>query len=198
MADIQRAPAFLGVDPDVVAKAIAPALAASKLPGNVIESLSATAARMAQSLAALGPAMAAVRGATSPQLARAIMATENVWARVEKEFGLLTSMEVARLIGSKRSSRSLAADQRAAGKLMGLRQGNAYFYPGFQFDRRTGRALPVMPVLASAAREVGWDDEDLILWLVSPSGYFAGDRPVDHLADSDLAGKLRRAATVEW
>lgn len=67
--------------------------------------------------------MSAVRGAASPQFARALMATENVWANVEAEFGLLTSLQVAALTGSKKSSRSLAADQRAAGKIMGVRRG---------------------------------------------------------------------------
>lgn len=190
--------ASAAVDQEAVAKAVVSALAPAKLPGAVVESVASTASRMARSLAALGPAMSAVRGAASPQLARALMATENVWASVEAEFGLLTSMDVAALIGSKKSSRSLAADQRAAGKIMGVRRGNAYRYPGFQFDRANGRVIPAIPSLIAAARDVGWDDEDLILWLVSPSGYVAGGRPVDHLEDPDLVNTLVQAATVQW
>ncbi|OMH23785.1 hypothetical protein BKD30_10365 [Tersicoccus phoenicis] len=126
------------------------------------------------------------------------MATENVWASVEAEFGLLTSVQVAALTGSKKSSRSLAADQRAAGKIMGVRRGNAYLYPGFQFDTANGRVRPAIPRLVATARDCGWDGEDLILWLVSPSGYFGSDRPVEHLGDEDVLDKLRRAATVDW
>jgi hypothetical protein len=47
-------------------------------------------------------------------------------------------------------------------------------------------------------RDVGWDEEDLLLWLSSPSGYFHGDRPVDHLDDPDIAEKARQDATVQW
>ncbi|MCU1572673.1 MAG: hypothetical protein JWO93_755 [Micrococcaceae bacterium] len=150
------------------------------------------------SITALGPAMAAFKGITSPQLARAIQATENVWKRIEDEYGLLTSMEVAQLIGTGKSRRSLAADQRAAGKLMGVKRGNRILYPGFQFDRAAGKAHKAVPSLLTMAKDVAWDEEDLILWLLAPSGYFDGDRPVDHLADADLVAKGRQAATVEW
>lgn len=152
----------------------------------------------AGSVAALGPAMAAFKGTTSPQLARAIQATENVWKGIDAEFALLTSMDVARLIGSKKSSRSFASDQRAAGKLMGVKRGNKILYPGFQFDLAAGKVLPKVPGLLKMASEVGWDEEDLILWLVAPSGYFDGDRPVEHLDDDDLVKKARQAATVQW
>lgn len=148
--------------------------------------------------AALGPAMAAVRGAVSPQMARALQATKNFWKRVEAEYGMLNSTEVARLIGSEKSGRSLAADRRSAGKLIGIKRGNKYVYPGLQFDHLAGKVHPAIPGLLKKAREVGWGEEALIFWLVTPSGYFDGDRPVDHLGDSDLAEKLRHAATVEW
>lgn len=150
------------------------------------------------SISALGPAMAAFKGTTSPQLARAVQATENVWKGIEAEYGMLTSMDVARLIGSEKSSRSLAADQRSAGKLIGIKRGNKYVYPGFQFDQRARRVHPAIPGLLQMAGDVDWDEEDLIFWLVSPSGYFHGDRPVDHLGDTDLADKGRQSATVEW
>jgi hypothetical protein len=48
------------------------------------------------------------------------------------------------------------------------------------------------------AVSVGWDDEDLVLWLCTPSRYFEGDRPVDHLDDEDLIAKANAAATIRW
>lgn len=152
----------------------------------------------ASSIAALGPAMAAYRGTTSPQLARATQATENVWKGIEAEYRMLTSMDVAQLIGSAKSSRSLASDQRAAGKLIGIKRGNKYVYPGFQFDWLAGKVHQAIPGLIAMAAEVGWDDEDLVFWLISPSAYFGDDRPVDHLDDADLADKGRQSATVQW
>lgn len=146
----------------------------------------------------LGPAMTSFKGTTSPQLARATQATANVWKDIEAEYGMLTSMDVARLIGSEKSSRSLAADRRAAGKLIGIKRGNKYVYPGFQFDRRSRKVLSAIPSLIAMYAEVGWDEEDLVSWLVSPSGYFQGDRPVDHLDDVDLVDKGRQSATVQW
>lgn len=139
-----------------------------------------------------------VKGTNSPQLAQALQATESVWKDVESEYGMLTSTDVARLIGSKESSRSLAANQRAVGKLIGIKRGNRYVYPGFQFDLRSDKVHPAIPGLIAVAAEVGWDEEDLVFWLVSPSGYFRGERPVDHLDDADFTDKVRQAATVEW
>jgi hypothetical protein len=152
----------------------------------------------ASSINALGPAMAAFKGVTSPQLARAIQATENIWKDIDAEFGMLTSMEVAQLIGSKRSGRSFASDQRAAGKLLGIKRGNRVLYPGFQFERATGTVHAAIPELLHMAKDVSWDEEDLTLWLIAPSGYFHGDRPVDHLADADVVPKARQEATIEW
>lgn len=163
-----------------------------------LEWIGKVAGNMALSIQALGPTMSAFPGETSPQLARAIQATENIWKRIESEFGMFSGTEVARMVGSSRSGRSLAAEQRKAGKIIGIKRGNAFAYPGFQFDEATGKVLEVIPRLLETAREVEWDEEDLVLWLVSPSRSFGDDRPVDHLDDEDLLTKLHGNATAEW
>lgn len=168
------------------------------LTPEVIQMLAELSMATVSSISALGPAMAAFKGTTSPQLARAIQATENVWKGIEADYGMLTSMQVARLIGTDKSSRSFASDQRAAGKLIGIKRGNKILYPGFQFKRTAGKVHPAVPGLVQMAKDVKWDEEDLILWLVSPTGYFHGDRPVDHLDDADLVDKGRQEATIEW
>lgn len=48
------------------------------------------------------------------------------------------------------------------------------------------------------AEGVGRDHDDLVFWLASPSRYFDGDRPMDHLDDADLVDKGRQKAMVEW
>ncbi|MFD1211581.1 hypothetical protein ACFQ36_05950 [Arthrobacter sp. GCM10027362] len=169
------------------------------LPEGELSAMLEAAWNVRCSMAALGPAMAAVRLPASPALAGAIQATENLWRSIREEWGLPGSQEVSRLLGAKTANRSYASDQRLAGKIIGIRRGQAYAYPGFQFDRRTGRVLAVIPRLIAAAREIGLDDEDLVFWLCSPSGYFGGDRPVDHLGEPDqVLEKLRLSETVEW
>ena len=141
----------------------------------------------------------AFHGEVSPQLARALQATENIWRHIEAEYGMLTSTAVARLIGTEKSGRSFTSRQRAAGKLIGIQFGNgSVLYPGFQFDRTDGKVNAVIPELLRMAKDVGWDEKDLVLWLVAPSGYFDGDRPVDHLNDENLVAKGRQKANVEW
>lgn len=131
----------------------------------------------------LGTAMATNPLPASPQMARSLQAAENAWRSIESEFGLLTSTEVAERLGSRKPHRSTAATQRAAGNLVAVMRGNSYRYPGFQFDER-GIIRPIIPKLITMAKDNHQTDEDLILWLSSPSSYFREeDRPVDHLEE---------------
>lgn len=139
-----------------------------------------------RSVHALGRAMASNPAPTSPQLARSIQAETNAWKRIEAEFGLLASGEVAKLLGGSGTNRNFASEKRRAGKILGVARGNTYRYPGFQFDRRRGTVLGVIGRLIALAAENGWPHEDVVLWLSSPSAYFhEQDRPVDHLEEPD-------------
>lgn len=64
---------------------------------------------------------------------------------MEADYGMLTSADVARLIGSEKSGRSLAADQHSAGKLIGIKRGNRYVYPGLQFGQRARKVQLLEP-----------------------------------------------------
>ncbi|TFC86916.1 DNA-binding protein [Cryobacterium sp. TmT2-59] len=122
--------------------------------------------------------------APSPQLARAVRATAEVWRRLEEEFGLLTSGEVAELLGVTPAGPSWVAAQRKARKIIGVRRGNTYRYPGFQFDHQT--VLPVIAPLLELARANGWSSDDLTLWIFGPTTSFVQeDRPVDHLREPE-------------
>ena len=153
------------------------------LPSIALNSLAETIQKSANSL---GAAMAASANTVSPQMARSLQAAENTLRRIEHEFGLLTSVEVAELLGSRKPNRSVAAAQRAAGQIVGIMRGNSYRFPGFQFDREAASVLPVIPKLIALARENDRSDEDLIFWLYSPSSFFPEkDRPVDHIRQED-------------
>lgn len=152
----------------------------------------------------LADAMARMLNVIPPATARAVQAGENAVHAIEDEFGLLTSSEVSALLGSSSSAaatRSLANDMRAAGKLLFVRRLNKFLYPGFQFDRIRGRASPLAKSLLDMAGETGWEPEDVVLWLCSPTTYFEdGSRPVDHF-DSDpdrVLDVARQAWAVEW
>ncbi|WP_417219592.1 hypothetical protein [Arthrobacter sp.] len=152
----------------------------------------------------LSGAMARIQDPLPPATARAAQATENAVKSIEDEFGLLTSTEVAQLLGSgsgKASVRSLANDMRARGELLHLRRLNRYLYPDFQFDTSLGRVKPGVKDLLQLAEANSWEPEDVVLWLCSPTTYFEdGSRPVDHLdAEPELVIDVaRRAWSVDW
>jgi hypothetical protein len=131
-----------------------------------------------------GTDSAAAGTAPSPQLARAIRATAEVWRRLEEEFGLLTSGEVAELLGVTSAGSGWVAAQRKARKIIGVRHGNTYRYPGFQFDHQT--VLPVIAPLLELAHANAWSSDDLSLWMFGPTTSFVQeDRPVDHLLEPE-------------
>ncbi|TFC83312.1 hypothetical protein E3T23_02785 [Cryobacterium cheniae] len=130
--------------------------------------------------------MAANPTAVSPQLARSLQATENMWRSISAEYGLLTSGQVAELLGASPSNRTLASRRRAAHQIAGVVRRNAVLYPAFQFDRSQGTILPVMAQIIRLAAATGWHEKDLLLWICSPTTSFEGqDRPVDHFHDPD-------------
>jgi len=135
-------------------------------------------------LASLAPAMTAAPTPLSPQLARAAQATENTWREIDAEFGLLSSTEAAETMGYG-ANRTWAAANRKNGRLLGVRRGGGFRYPGFQL---TPDVLPVIAHLIDIARQNAWSAESVVLWLCSPSGWLADDhRPVDLLAEEPHA-----------
>jgi len=128
---------------------------------------------------------------------RAIQATENAWRRIEREHGLLTSTEVAGVVGPKSRHRSLASDMRRRGQILGVQRLNSYRYPRFQFTA-SGEVKPAIPALIEAASEAGWSTSSLVLWLCNPSGAFSGDLPVNHLGDDDMADIARSVMLTDW
>ncbi|UOE43172.1 hypothetical protein [Agromyces larvae] len=162
----------------------------------VLEQVVAQVVRARLSMAALAPAMQRLP-AVPAGLARIAQATENAWKRIEDEFGLLTSTEVAARLGSRNANRDLAKTYRKRGQLLAVRRLNSFRYPGFQFTR-DGQVRSIIPELVALAEEIGWPSEEVVLWLCAPSGAFDGDRPVDHLDEADLIRRARETATVEW
>jgi hypothetical protein len=158
------------------------------------------AQRIRESATALGDALDAVRVYTEPAVARAVQAERNVYDRIEAEFGLLTSAQTGRRLGSKSTApRNLAVATRRNGALLAIMRGHQTLFPGFQFGT-DGRPLPVIRVLRDLADEAQWSETGVVQWLCAPTTYLDGLRPVDVLAsDPDrVVDTARQAWTVQW
>jgi len=141
-------------------------------------------ANLQKSLVAVAGAMADTPAAVSPELSMSLQATVNTWQAIERECPLVSSTEVASILGSKKGNRNLASEWRAAGKILGVKRANAYRYPLCQFDVQRSVVLPVIPEIISVARKNTWSDEDVVVWLFVATAYFPEeDRPIDHLRD---------------
>ncbi|UXN32779.1 hypothetical protein [Glutamicibacter sp. M10] len=157
------------------------------------------AVEMEQSLSSLGPALAKIPTSVSPQLARASAATEQAWRELESEFGLLTSTEVSDLVGSDSPNRSYASNQRSQGKLIAVKRPKGLRYPGYQFDRSEHAILPVIEELIALAQAAGRSESSLALWIIRPTGYLDGDRPVDRFSDPERVLEVAKPAfDVQW
>ncbi|SOX52138.1 hypothetical protein MAAFP003_800 [Mycobacterium ahvazicum] len=169
------------------------------MPPTVAE-LDAAHRRLRESAHAVGVALSSVAGYTEPAVARAVQAELNLYARITAEFGMLTSTEAGKRMGSRSSApRNLATTARRNKTLLAVRQGNYLSYPGFQFGP-DGKPLPVIGRLLALADDSGWSEAGLVQWLCSPTTYLDGDRPVDHLVtDPDrVLAVAGEALNVSW
>lgn len=151
------------------------------------------------SLHDLENALAGLRSVVEPATARAAQATENVWREIARDYGLLKSGDVGALLGASRGNREFVSARRARGELLGVIRNNGYLYPGFQFDRAAGTIRSWVKPLRELAQVNGRDASDVLFWMMSPTTYFDGDRPADHVEDGDrLLDIARRAWSIAW
>ncbi|RCK70443.1 hypothetical protein DT076_07320 [Desertihabitans brevis] len=154
--------------------------------------------RTRRTVAALGAAIEAAHVRASPALARAVQAEEGLYQRIADEFGLLTSAEAGRRLGSRsKAARNLALSARRDGQLLALRRGRYDLFPGFQFDDHGAR--PVVAALIALGEEHERSEAGLVQWLMAPTTYLDGLRPVDVIDDPDrLLSVAREAFGVQW
>jgi hypothetical protein len=165
-----------------------------------VAELDAANRRLHESAHAVGVALSSVTVYAEPAVARAVQAELNLYARIEAEFGMLTSTEAGKRMGSRSSApRNLATTARRNKTLLAVRQGNYLAYPGFQFGP-DGKPLAVIGRLLEVADECGWSEAGLVQWLCSPTSYLDADRPVDHLTtDPDrVVAVAAEALNVSW
>jgi len=165
-----------------------------------VEELVAATQRVRESARAVGAALASVAVYTEPAIARAVQAEHNLYARIDAEFGMLTSTEAGKRMGSRsRAPRNLATTAHRNNQLLAVRQGNHLAYPGFQFGS-DGQPLAVISRLRETAEANEWSEAGLVQWLCSPTTYLDGDRPVDHLTEDPdrVVAVAGDALAVSW
>jgi hypothetical protein len=147
----------------------------------------------------LADTMAKLPTFVTPQTARALQATENLWRRVESDHGLWTSRAVAELLGLPGNLRRVTR-LRLSGELIGVERRHRILYPGFQFDPSTHRIRSVIAPLIQVASSNGFSDRDLVEWMYTATTYFRDERrPVDHLEPADELLQVANAAMgIQW
>lgn len=138
--------------------------------------------------------------AISPQLARALTATERFWDSVDREFGLFTAAELGRRLGSRaKDPASMVAKRQQSGRLLWVRRGGRLLFPGFQLDQTIGDVYPVISELLMLGAERGWQSPQLIEWLLEARGSLDGARPVELLSSpTRLIEFAERDLANEW
>jgi hypothetical protein len=165
-----------------------------------VDDLTAASRRVRESAHAVGAALSSVTVYTEPAVARAVQAEQNLYARIDTEFGMLSSTEAGKRMGSRsRAPRNLATTAHRNKALLAVRQGNYLAYPGFQFGA-DGQPLAVIGHLREIAEANDWSEAGLVQWLCSPTTYFDGDRPVEHLTDDPdrVVAVAAEALAVSW
>jgi hypothetical protein len=117
-----------------------------------------------------------------PSAAAVLQARRNAEARaaLAKEFGLLSSAEVADLAGSQAKNRAALANRwKKEERIFAVSHGGSTLWPGFQFDE-DGKPLPVIAEVLAPLSDRGstWQTA---LWFTSVNGWLGGRRPVDLL-----------------
>lgn len=138
------------------------------------------------------------RTVSSPNAAAA-RATANAWARLETEFGLLTPVEVATILGVSRNRHAYVESLRQQGALECIELEGVCLYPGFQLDMGARRIHAWVAPLLKLATQHQRSPSDVFIWIVAPSTYFNGARPVDSLNNPALMLSVAsRSWNIEW
>jgi hypothetical protein len=119
--------------------------------------------------------------------------------RVRKELldkvGAFTSEDIAAAAGSTTVNPSqLAADQRRAGRVFGVKFGQSWHYPKFQFDAGRNTIPEMKDVLTALPDEQGWDR---LQWFLEPHEKLRGRTPLE-VWKTDRRKVVDAANTERW
>ncbi|TCN53535.1 hypothetical protein EV641_106181 [Rhodococcus sp. SMB37] len=98
----------------------------------------------------------------------------------------ISSMQVSEILSPQgKPNRALANNKRRSHQLLGLKVGNQYRYPLFQFDRGHKRIRPTAEY-ANRAMECDLDPWGTLDWWFTENAFIGGERPVDRLEQGHL------------
>lgn len=130
---------------------------------------------------------------TAQQLAR----VERLWRHLVETYGIYTSREIAELRGAAGSNRAVASRLAGQHGLRGFQRGRHRVYPRFQF--RHAELDPVWRETSLLFARAGWDDDDVLLWMVSPHVLLDGDEPAEYLDQPErLLPLVERETAGVW
>jgi hypothetical protein len=117
-----------------------------------------------------------------PSPVAVLQARRNAVAReaLIREFGALSSVQVAELAGSQAKNRAALAHRwKEEGRIFAVSYQGTTGFPSFQFDA-SGRPRPVIAEIIDVLgrRSSEWE---LALWFIAETGWLGGRRPVDLL-----------------
>lgn len=172
-ADVEEIPVEVpvGTDPEVLQAFLRRTFASSSAVERVATALMHEGAEV-------GPA-------TTAQLAQ----VEHLWRHLIVTYGVYTSADIARLRGGSPKNRSTASNLAKKEGLIGFRRGNAKVYPVFQFKGPS--AHPRWADIANPLKAAGWEDEDILLFLVSPHPALEGREPAALIDTPDVDRVVR-------
>ena len=120
-----------------------------------------------------------------------------VWTSMEREDGLYTILEAAQRLGFGYGPNLRASQLTGEERVLAVKRGGHFMYPGFQFDVPGGRVIPSVKDVIRRGRGMGWTDEQIALWFYTSNSALQGKRPVDirddekkliSTAEKDIAG----------
>lgn len=143
---------------------------------------------MEQQAAEIGPA-------TSAHLA----SVEHLWRHLLNKYGVYGATDIALLRGANPNSRSVATNLAKREGLIGFMRGRNKAYPKFEFK---GRGVhPNWRGISAPLLDAGWDDEDILLWMVSPRPSLGGLEPAELIDSADvglLIAEVERDVLGVW
>ncbi len=116
-----------------------------------------------------------------PSPAAVLQARRNAAARDQllREFGGLSSREVAERAGSRARNRAALANRwKQEGRIFSVLHRGAEVFPGYQFDEQGQPLAAVRDVAVALSGRSSWE---LALWFAADNGWLEGRRPVDLL-----------------
>lgn len=136
--------------------------------------------QIAASRAAAARVAAVLAGSASPPgpgVAAQLAAVEALWRHIEADYGTYTARDIATLRGADPEGRSVASRLAKKYRLIAVVRGRSKRYPSFEFKGGAPHPhwLPIVTPLTAA----GWDDADILLWLVSPHPGLGGREPAE-------------------